>query len=171
MNRPSQLVSGLCVAVAAWHLYLAFIGLVQLGVMAAFIPASVFSDLAGGLRDRDEAPRAMAWVYAHFPEFALLSMTLSLATATYALGAWRRKQWGRLGSMVCLTLQVLLNLITPLVMIPYVFSAVPSNAHVLAKIFMAAVAVLSTLHPVVFALGYAWLLYTLTRPEVRAEFS
>ena len=171
MKRPSQLVSGLCVAVAAWHLYLAFIGIIQLGITTALIPSSTFNDIAETLRERDEVPRAMAWVYAHFPEFALLSMPLSLATATYALGAWRRKQWGRLGSMVCLTLQVLLNLITPLVTIPYVFSAVPSNAHVLAKIFMAAVAVLSTLHPVVFALGYAWLLYTLTRPEVRAEFS
>ncbi len=171
MNRPSQLVSGLCVAVAAWHLYLATIGLIQLGVTAAFLPTSAFDDLAGALRERPETPHAMAYLYAHFPEFTLLSMTLSLATALYAIAAWRRKQWGRLGLIVCLALQVAINFIMPLVMIPYLLSSVPSQAHILAKIFMAAVAAVSTLHPVVFALGYAWLLYHLTRPEIHAEFS
>jgi len=157
--------------VGVFQLYLAALSMVGLAWMALVFPEEALVLIAARLGEIPGMPVEVVWSYEHFYLVSVIWGAFCMATGVAALVAWRRIVWARVALMVCLVGQVAAYVLAPVITVRALFAILPPQTPmwfraVCIGVVGGAVAVQSLM----FAAGQGWLLYELTRAEVREEF-
>lgn len=171
MTAPSKTVSVLSLSIGVWHAYIVSINFVQIPLILFVIPPDMFDRIAEHLRSNPETPEILVYLYSHHLGSLLAMMVLSMLTAISCFAAWRRKRLGWSALMLFLPAHIVIYLASPVVAVLWVLTLFPADGPIFFKIFTLGVIAAISIQPLAFGLGHAWLLYTLTRPHIRAEFS
>lgn len=171
MRERSKRVSALCVGVGVFQLSLAAMSVMGLVWMALVIPEEALVLITARLSEVPGMPVEVVWSYEHYYLVSVLWGAFCMTTGVMALAAWRRMAWARVVLMGCLVGQVAAYVLAPVITVRALFAMLPPQTPMWFRMLCAggvggAVAGQSML----FAAGRGWLLYELTRAEVREEF-
>ncbi|MBN8731935.1 MAG: hypothetical protein J0L64_15445 [Acidobacteria bacterium] len=176
MRERSKRVSALCVGVGVFQLYLAAISVMGLAWMALVFPEEALVLIAARLSEVPGMPAEVVWSYEHFYLVSVIWGGFCMATGVAALVAWRRVAWRRVAwarvvLMGCLVGQVAAYLLAPVITVRALFAILPPETTMWFRaLFIGGLGGAVAVQSLMFAAVQGWLLYELTRAEVREEF-
>ena len=171
MRGRSKRVSALCVGVGVFQLYLAAISVVGGVWMALVFPEETLVLITAWLSEVPGMPVEVVWSYEHYYLVSVLWGAFCMTTGVMALAAWRRMAWARVVLVGCLVGQVAAYVLAPVITVRAVFAIFPPQTPIWFRaVFIGVVGGAVAVQSLMFAAGQGWLLYELTRAEVREEF-
>jgi len=171
VRERSKRVSALCVGVGVFQLYLAALSMVGLVWMALVFPEEALVLIAARLSEVPGMPAEVVWSYEHVYLVSVIWGAFCMVTGVAALVAWWRMAWARVVLMGCLVGQVAAYILAPVITVRALFAILPPETTMWFRaLFIGGLGGAVAAQSLMFAAGQGWLLYELTRAEVRGEF-
>ncbi len=175
---PAQTPRSTFVSALAWSVIVPAVFMIVAALLQVLIASVVQpADLTLALgADAERIPPMFRFMFAHLQAIAWGFFLFSVATLASAIGLLMRKPWGWWSMIALLVLSIGLNFAS-LMLESSTLSSMQTLAADLPPELQAgvaqigtAVSVLTKLLVVAFSVLFAWFIYRLTRPAIRAEF-